>query len=92
MERLTKGTSEKECWVEAQQVAPCDQGVTGPAIARLYLFEEIYEKTLEEQEQISAQLEQLRLAGKERSARFRELMGKKLTNSAMLSVFRVYGL
>ena len=47
-----------------------------------------------EQQQIkySSELASLREKGKEKTARFRELMGNKLTNSLIISRLQVYGL
>ena len=44
------------------------------------------------QEEISRKLEQLRLEGKKNSYQFRELMGEKLNNSAVLSFLGRNGL
>ncbi len=47
-----------------------------------------------EQQQIkySAELASLREKGREKTARFRELMGNKLANSLIISRLQVYGL
>ena len=45
-----------------------------------------------EQEVIGAELAALRLAGKEKTCRARELMGKRLMNSNLLALFRLHGI
>ena len=62
------------------------------AIQRLAVFENIHQQLADQQGEISAQLEQLRLEGKKNSVKFRELMGKKLANSIVLSTFQANGL
>lgn len=69
-----------------------DDGCTDEAITRLGLFENAYEKLVGDQEQLSAELSRLRYEGKKNSARFRELMGKKLIASNTLAMFKLYGL
>lgn len=55
------------------------------AIERLGKIEEMYKKTSEEQEKISAQLAELRSAGKARSVKFNQLLAKKLTNVSIIA-------
>lgn len=62
------------------------------AVTRLGLYEDICEKLLRDQEEISARLEQLRTQGKKNSALFKEQMGRKLINSSILSLFQARGL
>ena len=49
------------------------------ALMRLGRWEDMAEQLEKEQTDISAQLESLRRAGKEKSVRFRELFARKLT-------------
>ena len=58
------------------------------ALMRLGRWEDIAEQLEKEQTDISAQLESLRRAGKEKSVRFRELFARKLTVSTMLDTLR----
>ena len=58
------------------------------ALMRLGRWEEMAEQLEKEQTDISAQLESLRRAGKEKSVRFRELFARKLTVSTMLDTLR----
>ena len=55
---------------------------------RLGRWEDMAEQLEKEQTDISAQLESLRRAGKEKSVRFRELFARKLTVSTMLDTLR----
>lgn len=65
---------------------------TGAAADKLAAFEELYEKLAENQTLLSKKLEELRLQGKKNSVRFRELMGCKLTEQNLLSLFQLHGL
>lgn len=58
------------------------------ALMRLGRWEDMAEQLEKEQTDISAQLESLRRAGKEKSVRFRELFARKLTVSTMLDTLR----
>ena len=58
------------------------------ALMRLGRWEDMAEQLEKEQTDISAQLESLRRAGKEKSVRFRELFARKLTVSTMLYTLR----
>ena len=58
------------------------------AVERLGAFETL----AAEQEAIGAELAALRLAGKEKTCRARELMGKRLMNSNLLALFRLHGI
>ena len=55
------------------------------AIERLGKIEEMYKKTSEDQEKISAQLADLRAAGKAKSVKFNQLLTKKLTNVSIIA-------
>ena len=58
------------------------------ALMRLGRWEDMAEQLEKEQTDISAQLESLRRAGKEKAVRFRELFARKLTVSTMLDTLR----
>lgn len=94
MNRFTKdGDKPLEFILEFSEVVREENGVlVGPAINRLGAFERIYTKLEAEQEEYSQELAKLRAEGKKNSARFREIMGKKLVGSNMLAVFHAWGL
>ena len=54
------------------------------AAERLARYECFVQELPRELEQISAELEELRAAGKEKTVKFRELMAKKLTDRSLL--------
>lgn len=59
---------------------------------RLRTYDRILCDVKNQQEEISAKLAVLRGEDKTKTLKFRELMGKKLTNAAVLSIFKAYGL
>lgn len=85
MERLTKKLDKNNNYI-------VDEDKIDQAISKLAIFENIYEELNAEQIVISKKLESLRNEGKMKSLKFRELMTKKLTNSAVLMIFKNYGL
>ena len=91
MKRLTAKTPEG--WViPREELVPLDRGMGGPAARRLAAFEEMAQRLLNQQGELSARLEGLPLEGKTKTVQFRELMGKKLMNTQMLSFLQAYGL
>ena len=68
-------------------------GVTSPqAVEKLAAFEDLLDDLQAEQQALSQKLGELRAQGRESSARFRELLGKKLINSQVLGLFAARGL
>ena len=59
---------------------------------RLGAFETLYETLVAEQETMGEELSALRLAGKEKTYKARELMGKRLVNGNLLALFRLHGI
>ena len=59
---------------------------------RLAAFENVYAGLLETQEQITAELQELRGAGRIGSLRFKELTAYKLTNRNILGLFAAQGI
>nr|WP_122012486.1 hypothetical protein [Maliibacterium massiliense] len=87
MARCTSKTGEAFC-VPASDVT-CAQGVCrGDCIDKLGRFEDFCAHLAAEQETITARLEGLRQAGKERSVQFRELLAKKLTDANIMAMLR----
>lgn len=62
------------------------------AINKLGLFEDIAERVVLEQEQYSAKMNELKLAGKEKTVAFKELMIKKLNNVNLIATLEAYDL
>lgn len=71
---------------------PSADGYTGEAAERLARFERFAADIAADQQNLAQRLEQLRAAGKKNSAQFRESLGKKLTNGAILALLKTYGL
>ena len=92
MERLTKAAGDNRYIVESGKIKQDPKGYSGEAVERLAVFENMYEDLVRSQGEISEELERLRCGGKKNSYKFRELMGKKLTNSNILLILKSYGL
>lgn len=84
MERFTQNTQDGKYSLEERYFAD--------AVERLGKFEDMVLELEEAQEKLSAKLAVLRDQGKTKSYQFRELMGKKLVNTSMLSLLETYGL
>lgn len=93
MERLTsRGDDTGTYRAQATGVCPAGDGYVGPAIDRLGAFEDVWEELLVRQQTITRQLADLRAAGKEKSAAFRQLFAEKLQNSQILLLWESHGL
>ena len=92
MERMTKRLEGDLPWVDEGAVQAVEGGYTGPAVEKLAKLEDLCEMLAAQQVQLSGELETLRRAGKAKSHKFNELLGKKLTNSYFLGLLKVYGL
>lgn len=93
MTRLTRKPSQEEnYYIEETNLTKDDLGYSGDAVERLANFENFYEDLVASQERISKELTALRSEGKEKSVKFRELLGNKLMNTNMLVLMKQYGL
>lgn len=59
---------------------------------RLTNFEKMYQAVFQEQEKLAVELAKLKSEGKEKTAHFRELLAKRLSNSYVISLYQIYGL
>lgn len=60
------------------------------AIEKLGKVEDMYEDLQKKQKEMSAQMDVLRNEGKEKSVKFRELLGNKIINNNILALFALY--
>lgn len=60
------------------------------AIENLLRFEELYEYIMNRETSIPEELAKLRNEGKEKTLRFRELMGQKLLNTSFISLMKEF--
>ncbi len=59
---------------------------------RLARFEKALEDILNEYDKLGKELEELRNEGKSKATKFRELLGKKLVYSMIITIFKRYDL
>jgi hypothetical protein len=60
------------------------------AAESLARFEDLYEYVIDCETSIPAELANLRNEGKEKTLRFRELMGQKLLNTSFINLFKQF--
>ena len=77
MERITKQAL-GGYWVEPDAVLPREQGFGGAAIE------------CRQQERIAGELKALRLAGKQKTVRFRQLLANKVTNQNIIVMLEMH--
>ncbi len=62
------------------------------AIERLAAFEDAYYELIEMQEKLTSELERLRGEGKEKTVKFREILGQKMMNLNAVMFFERHGI
>lgn len=92
MNRLTRALENNSYVVDDTMVQHGVNGYSGDAISKLAKIENMYDHLIRQQNQISEELENLRLEGKTRSVKFKQLLANKLANSNILVLFETYGL
>ena len=90
--RMTRQEADGTWRIAKEYLAFEGTDAAGPAADKLAAKEDLCETLALEQEELSRQLAQLRAAGKTKTAHFRELMAKKLTNSQVVSLLYARGL
>ena len=61
-------------------------------VQRLAAFESVYQELRDSRTTIPAEMEKLKAAGKEKTVRYRELLGQKLMNSQIVALFTRHGI
>jgi hypothetical protein len=92
MDRFTKVLNNNFYVVDDTKAQHDKNGYSGDAINRLAKFENIYYDFILKQNEITKELEKLRIEGKTHTVKFKQLLANKLTNSNILMVFEDYGL
>ena len=92
MMRITEKTDQNQYIVANEKITQEAEGYSGEAIEKLAKFENLYDDLVASQDLITKELVELRSQGKEKSVKFRELLGKKLLNNSILIQMKGYGL
>lgn len=91
MQRYTNWQEEKQRYeVDSTKITADGARFYGQAIQRLAQVENLYEQLQQERVQVIDKLEQMRQAGKNKTATFQQLLAKKLTLGDLLSYFDIY--
>jgi hypothetical protein len=92
MERLTKRVDSGDYMIASENISCNAAGCSGRAADKLGRFEDFYDAVKADMENIPKELDQMRVSGKEKSYRYKELMGKKLTAGTILNLLKDYQL
>lgn len=92
MDRYTINKEERFYIMAEDLIFKTDKGFCGKAVDRLAQFEAMFEALVKNQEMMSKELEKMRLEGKSKSLRFKEMMTKKLIESNMIIYFKINGI
>lgn len=92
MDILTKALGDGSYVVDHSKVELNVAGYSGEAINKLARFEGFYADLLLSQTKIPEEMETLRSQGKNKSVRFRELMGEKMFKANIISLIKNYGI
>lgn len=66
-----------------------DPRAVGEAVRRLGLYEDVHQSLLDNNFRMDEELARLRAQGKQKSVRFRELLGQKMVNQNLLGYFEL---
>lgn len=93
MNRLTRALDSNDFYiVDDTKIKHDINGYSGDAVNKLAKFENFYDDLMSRQNEISKELEKLRLEDKTRTVRFKQLLADKLTNNNIIMLFKTYGL
>lgn len=93
MARLTRPRDDGAAYVvDDDQIRHDADGYSGAAIERLARFENAQADLLAHQETIALEMNRLRDEGKQKSVRFRELLGQKMINNTLIALLERYDL
>ncbi len=62
------------------------------ALSKLAKFEKVYDDLLAKQEELTLELEKLKLEDKTKTTKFKQLLTNKMMNNTILILFKSYGL
>ncbi len=92
MARLTRQREDGAGYVVDEAYITHDAGgYSGEAIERLARFENAHADLLARQERIQRELDRLRDEGKQKTVRFRELLGQKMINNTLIELLEQHG-
>ena len=92
MKRFTQIGEQETNYLTQDKLRLTESGYFGQPVERLALLENMIETLTAEQEALAVKMEQMRLDGKTKNYRFKELSAQKLLNSQVLSTLKKYGL
>ena len=92
MERFTTLLPGGGYQTASESIAPLAGGFSGPAIEKLAKYENMQQRLEEEQQRITADMDALKSQGKEKTVKFKELFGRKLANSHVITLLQLHGL
>lgn len=92
MPRLTKKL-ENGRYTADESVYQVESGkITGELVEKLAVLENLCDELVAEQQELSEKLQEMRISGRTSHYRYKEMMGKKLVNSSVISLFESHGL
>jgi hypothetical protein len=93
MDRLTRAAGCNNYYIiDDNKIQHDVNGYTGEAVSKLAKFENLYDDLAARQNEIVKELEALRLEGKTRTVKFKQLFADKLVNNNIIILFKTYGL
>lgn len=90
MERLTRKSGSNVYVVDDARITHDENGYSGDAINKLAKLEDMYDKLISKEKEITEEMEKLRTDGKMHTDRFRHLEGVKITTNTMKMLFDAY--
>jgi len=88
MDRLTSKTSDGGYFIGGAGIQPEGEGYTGNAVEKLARFENLFDGIMARQAEITREMDELKLHGKSKTVRFKQLMAEKLMNVNIVVLFK----
>lgn len=91
MSRLTQKSDKGLYFTSNDKIIQDTKGYSGEAVEKLAKFEDMYDELVSKQIEITGELEKLRQEGKMHTARFKELLDRRIANNTIIIIFESCG-
>lgn len=91
MSRLTQKSDKGLYFTSNDKVTQDTTGYAGDAVEKLAKFEDMYDDLISKQAEITEELEKLRQEGKMHTARFKQLLDRRIANNTIIIIFESCG-
>jgi len=91
MSRLTQKSDNGIYIASDDKITHDTKGYSGDAVEKLAKFEDMYDELVSKQIEITEEMETLRQDGKMHTARFKQLLDRRIANNTIIIIFESCG-